>query len=129
MKKQIKNRVFAMLLAVMFVLTSAFTMPSVEVFAKDTTTVVTASKNKVSLNYSTLTIKKGKSATLKARKSSSLKKKGLVWTSSNKKVATVDSKGKIKAIKNGKTNITVKVKGTKIKAVCKEVGKAVQLGL
>ncbi|MDY2590511.1 MAG: Ig-like domain-containing protein [Agathobacter sp.] len=121
MKKQIKNRVFAMLLAVMFVLTSAFTMPSVEVFAKDTTTVVTASKNKVSLNYSTLTIKKGKSATLKARKSSSLKKKGLVWTSSNKKVATVDSKGKIKAIKNGKTNITVKVKGTKIKAVCKVI--------
>ena len=121
MKKQIKNRVFAMLLAVMFVLTSAFTMPSVEVFAKDTTTVVTASKNKVSLNYSTLTIKKGKSATLKARTSSSLKKKGLVWTSSNKKVATVDSKGKIKAIKNGKTNITVKVKGTKIKAVCKVI--------
>ena len=121
MKKQIKNRVFAMLLAVMFVLTSAFTMPSVEVFAKDTTTVVTASKNKVSLNYSTLTIKKGKSATLKASTSSSLKKKGLVWTSSNKKVATVDSKGKIKAIKNGKTNITVKVKGTKIKAVCKVI--------
>ena len=50
MKKQIKNRVFAMLLAVMFVLTSAFTMPSVEVFAKDTTTVVTASKNKGKLN-------------------------------------------------------------------------------
>ncbi len=42
---------------------------------------------------------------------------GLKWTSSNKKVATVDSVGHIKALKAGTTNITVKYK--KKKYICK----------
>ena len=42
---------------------------------------------------------------------------GLKWTSSNKKVATVDSVGHIKALKAGTTKITVKYK--KKKYICK----------
>ena len=42
---------------------------------------------------------------------------GLKWTSSNKKVATVDSVGHIKALKGGTTKITVKYK--KKKYICK----------
>ena len=42
---------------------------------------------------------------------------GLKWTSSNKKVATVDSVGNIKALKAGTTKITVKYK--KKKYICK----------
>ncbi len=42
---------------------------------------------------------------------------GLKWTSSNKKVATVDSVGHIKALKSGTTKITVKYK--KKKYICK----------
>ena len=49
------------------------------------------------------------------------KKKKIVWSSSNDKVATVSSKGKVKARKNGKATITAKVAGTKVKAACKLV--------
>ena len=42
---------------------------------------------------------------------------GLKWTSSNKKVATVDSVGHIKTLKAGTTKITVKYK--KKKYICK----------
>ena len=42
---------------------------------------------------------------------------GLKWTSSNKKVATIDSVGHIKALKAGTTKITVKYK--KKKYICK----------
>lgn len=38
------------------------------------------------------------------------------WTSSNPKVATISKKGKIKALKKGKTTITAKVKNTKRKS-------------
>lgn len=122
MNSKIKNRVLSVVLSLMFVLTSAITMPSMNVNAASvdkTATVTATKKSAVTLNHSTLTIKKGKSVKLKATKAKSVKKKQLVWTSSNKKIATVDKNGKVTAKKNGKTNITVTVKGTKIKAVCK----------
>ena len=124
MNSKIKNRVLSVVLSLMFVLTSAFTMPSMNVSAASvdkTATVTATKKSAVTLNHSTLTIKRGKSVKLKARKAKSVKKRQLVWTSSNKKIATVDKSGKVTAKKNGKTNIVVKVKGTKIKAVCKVI--------
>jgi len=42
-------------------------------------------------------------------------KKKVTWKSSNKKVATVSKKGKVKAKKTGKVTITAKVKGKKLK--------------
>lgn len=55
-----------------------------------------------------LTIKKGKTSTLKPVLSPISSKQKITYTSSNKKVATVTSKGKIKAVKKGKAVITVK---------------------
>lgn len=75
---------------------------------------------KVTLNKSIYTLKKGKKIKLKATiLPKKLRKSKLVWTSSKKKVATVSSSGVVKATKNGTTKITVKVKGTNKKAVCK----------
>lgn len=75
---------------------------------------------KISLNKSKLTINKGKTATLKCTvKPKTASNKKLKWTSSNKNVATVDSKGKITAKKSGFTTITVATTdGTKLKTKC-----------
>ena len=56
----------------------------------------------------TLTIKKGKSYTIKAKLVPSNSEEKISYTSSNKKVAMVSAKGKITAKKKGKTVITVK---------------------
>ena len=49
---------------------------------------------------------------------SSATNKNLKWTSSKKSVATVDKKGNVKALKPGKTTITVKTKDGGYKASC-----------
>ena len=64
--------------------------------------------SKVTLNKKTLTLKKGKSATLKVslpKNTASYKK---TFTSSNNKIATVSSSGKITAKKAGTVTITIK---------------------
>lgn len=66
---------------------------------------------KVTLNVSSLILQKGKSTTavkVTLTKGDSIEK----WESSNTKVANVSKNGKIKAVKTGKTMITVK-SGTK----------------
>ena len=75
----------------------------------------------IKLNKTSATLKKGKSLTLKATISpSSANNKAVTWTSSNKKVATVSSKGVVKAVVNGTATITVKAKdGSGKKATCK----------
>ena len=75
----------------------------------------------IKLNKTSATLKKGKSLTLKATISpSSANNKAVTWTSSNKKVATVTSKGVVKAVGNGTATITVKAKdGSGKKATCK----------
>lgn len=74
----------------------------------------------VTLNQNTYTLKKGKSVRLKASLTpKNTTQKSLVWSSSKKTVATVSSKGVVKALKNGQAKITVKVKGTSKKAICR----------
>ena len=80
----------------------------------------------IKLNKTSATLKKGKSLTLKATISpSSANNKAVTWSSSNKKVATVSSKGVVKAVGNGTATITVKAKdGSGKKATCKITVKA-----
>lgn len=94
--------------------------------AKKTETKPAASKVKVikvGLNYSTIYLTKGKSKTLKATVSpSNATKKSVKWSSSNKKIATVNAKGKVRGKKAGSAMITVKAKdGSGKKAICKVV--------
>ena len=68
--------------------------------------------SKVKINKTKTTIYAGQTITLKASGAKNVK-----WSSSNKKVATVSSKGKVTAKKKGSATITVKA--GKKKATCK----------
>lgn len=74
-------------------------------------------KPTIKLSKTSVTLKKGKTATIKVSK---LAKGDAVksWTTDKKKVAIVDKKGKIKAVKKGKATITVTLKSGK-KAIVK----------
>ena len=79
----------------------------------------TVKATSVKLNKSLITLKPKQTYTLKAKIApKKATTKTLVWSTSNKKVATVSSKGKVTAKKAGKVTITVKVKGTKKSAKC-----------
>ena len=73
---------------------------------------------KPKLNKKSATIYVGKTVSLKLKNN----KKKVKWTSSNKKVATVSNKGKVKGKKAGKATITAKVGNKKYK--CKITVKA-----
>ncbi len=68
-------------------------------------------KAKVKLNKTKLSMNVGKTATLKLKNN----KKKVKWSSSNKKVAKVSAKGKVKGLKKGKATITAKVGKKKYK--------------
>ncbi len=70
---------------------------------------------KVILNKSSVSLKKGKSFTLKTTVKPITCVHKIKYSSSNKKVATVSSKGKITAKKKGKATITVTVGKKKVK--------------
>lgn len=73
------------------------------------------------LNKKSISLNVGKIYTLKA----SGTKEKITWTSSKKSVATVSSKGVVKAVGNGTATITVKAKdGSGKKATCKITVKA-----
>ena len=71
---------------------------------------------KIKLNRRKLTLKKGKSFRLKVTLTPADSQDKITYKTSNKKIATVSKKGKIKAKKKGKVKITV-ISGKK-KAVC-----------
>ena len=74
----------------------------------------------VKLNKKSVAIKKGKTVILKATISpSSATNKTVTWKTSNKKVATVTSSGKVKGVKKGTANITVITKDGKKITKCK----------
>ena len=72
-----------------------------------------------------LKLKKGDTLKLKAKLSPTNAESKLTWTSSDPKVATVSKSGVVKALKKGKTTITVKTKrgGKKFSVVIKVVKK------
>ena len=56
---------------------------------------------------------------LKVKLSGKYKKSDVVYSSSNKKVATVNKKGVVKALKKGNITVYAQIKGTSKKAKCK----------
>ena len=80
---------------------------------------------KVKLSKTKATIEKGKTLTLKATITpSDLPDKSVTWKSSNTKVATVSSSGKVTGVKTGVVTITCTSKATGLSATCKvTVGK------
>ena len=109
------KRFFALVLA-FAVAVSILTVPVQESYAAGGKVKTVAVTN---LPAKQLTLKKGKSFTLKTKVSVSGKKvsKAVTYKTSNKKVATVNAKGKITAKKNGKAVITVISKANKKKTV------------
>jgi uncharacterized protein YjdB len=75
---------------------------------------------KITLSKSKVTLKKGKTVTLKKTvEPSSANTKTVTWKSSNKKVATVDKNGKVKAVGPGTATITcTATDGSGKKATC-----------
>lgn len=87
-----------------------------------TQTAMAASKapKKIKLNKTKVTMYVGDTKTLKTTFTPSKAGKSVKWTSSNKKVATVTKKGRIKALKAGKTVITCTSKlNKKVKVKCR----------
>ncbi|HAB62496.1 MAG TPA: hypothetical protein DCE48_17670 [Lachnospiraceae bacterium] len=73
---------------------------------------VTAKAAEIKLNTTSTSIRVKQTYQLKITGSS----KAVTWSSSNKKVVTVDSKGKIKGVKKGSATITAKVSGKEYEA-------------
>lgn len=80
-----------------------------------------AAVKKVTLNAKTATLAVGGKKTLKATISPTKNvSKKVAWSTSNKKIATVSSKGVVKGVKEGKATITAKAAdGSGKKATCK----------
>ena len=120
MRKQVKMSVLKRIQAVVIavaVAVSMLTIPDAEVSAATGKVKSVAVTN---LPAKQLTLKKGKSFTLKTKVSVSGKKvsKAVTYKTSNKKVAAVNAKGKITAKKKGTATITIYSKADK-KKTCK----------
>lgn len=75
---------------------------------------VMAKVSKIKLNCTKKRVQKGKKIKLKVKKVPALlKKRKIIWKSSNKKVASVTQKGVVKAKKRGKATIKAYIKGNK----------------
>ena len=110
--KKAGKRVIAFLLALIMVVSI---MPASEPVQAATKKVAV---KKVTTNYTQYVMKKGQKLQLKATISPKNAKTTLKWKTSNKKVATVSSKGVVTAkAKKGKATITVTA--GKKKATCK----------
>ncbi|NFO48673.1 Ig domain-containing protein [Clostridium botulinum] len=73
----------------------------------------------ISLNKSSLNLKEGTSEKLTATTTPSAV--DIDWSSSDEAVATIDSNGNVKAIKEGQATITAQIKGTDVKATCEVI--------
>ena len=96
-------------LSIIILMVSTFMVIPVVFTNLNATSVVQAAS--VKINKTKKTIEVGNKYTLKITGTS----KKVKWKSSNKKVATVNSKGKVTAKKAGKTTITAKVGNKKLK--------------
>ena len=96
--------------------TATITCTSVATSAKATCKVTVGY---VKLDKTEAILQKGKTVTLKAAVyPSSLKDQSVIWESSNTKIATVTSKGKVKGVKAGKAAITCTSVATGLSATC-----------
>ncbi len=87
-----------------------------------------AATKSITLNKAKATINVGQTTTLKVTKAKGLTSKAVTWKSSNKKVATVTSKGVVKGVKAGTATITAtSKKSSKVKATCKVTVKTVKV--
>ena len=73
---------------------------------------------KITVKPKKTTIYVGKTKKLKVTKTPKAAKATIKWKSSDKKVASVTSKGVVKGVKPGKVKITAKVKGSNLSAEC-----------
>lgn len=90
-----------------------------EIYSMNGTKPTEVSVTSVSLNKSTLDIKVGETATLTATiNPTNATNKNVTWESDNTKIATVDTAGKVTAIKEGTAKITVKTKDGNYTATC-----------
>lgn len=90
-----------------------------EIYSMNGTKPTEVSVTSVSLNKSTLDIKVGKTATLTATiNPTNATNKNVTWESDNTQIATVDTAGKVTAIKEGTAKITVKTKDGNYTATC-----------
>lgn len=105
--------------AVCLAIVMAMVVPSIVPSISETVTVEAALK--VKLNKTKATVYVGKSTQLKVTGTT----KKVTWKSSNKKVATVTSKGKVTAKKKGTATITATVSGKKY--TCKVTVKEIAL--
>ncbi len=101
-----------MLIAILMVFLMVFTLP---VMSNITETMYTVEAASVKINKSKYTMNVGEKYTLKMKGT----KKKVKWSTSNKKVATVNSKGKVTAKKKGTATITAKVGNKKYKCKIK----------
>ena len=101
-------------------------------FVDKTLKVITGKKTaeikitSISLDKNKATLKKGKTLQLKVKSilPADATNKKLKWTSSDKKIASVDKDGKVKAKKKGKCTITcIATDGSGIQATCKIIVK------
>lgn len=84
-----------------------------ETVMQEEETVVVKPAAYINIAKSAVTVKKGKKYQLKySYKNTS--KSNIIWTTSNKKVVVVNSKGLIKVTGGGKAYVTARVKGTNI---------------
>lgn len=81
------------------------------VYVKCKITVEGIKAKSVKLNKNTATVKKGSTLTLKATKNPTNTTDKLSWKTSNKNVATVSSKGIVKAVGKGKAVISAVING------------------
>lgn len=90
-----------------------------EIYSMNGTKPTEVSVTSVSLNKSTLDIKVGETAALTATiNQTNATNKNVTWKSDNTQIATVDTAGKITAIKEGTAKITVKTKDGNYTATC-----------
>lgn len=111
--KTIKSKVLVSLMAFALAVTSVGT-PSVTAEAatnKKAVKSVTLKVNNKKVNKKTTTLQVGKTLTVKTTVNPSSAKKSISYKTSNKKIATVSKKGKVKGIKAGTAKITVTVTG------------------
>ena len=117
--KQKNKRLFGLVMAFIMVLV---------VSVASSFGVQAATKKSITLNKTKATIYVGKTTTVSVKKVTGLSSKAVTYKSSNKKVATVTSKGVVKGVKAGTATITVtSKKNSKVKATCKVTVKAVKV--